>query len=159
MKNYWITWFIVFATVLIQFFLEVSVGRVLVAPAILVPLLVYLSLYNSDYWSIEGAFWSGFVLDLLLHQPVGVSSFSMLCGIAISARILAFSTGAFEMTFVIKAIIASVVADLIFIFLAARPVASGFGISTLLVLPRILVSVLLYSGLLILFGGSKRQVV
>lgn len=151
------SWLIISGAMVLQFLLEVTLGRTFAAPAILVPVLVYLSLSDSDYWSIEGAFWSGFVIDLLLHQPLGVSSLAMLCGIALARRILKVTTGALEMTFVIHALVASIFSDLFFIFLAARPVGSAFGISTLLVFPRVLFSLFLYLAIPMLFGRKNRE--
>ncbi len=150
-------WLIISGVIVVQFLLEVTLGRVVVAPAILVPVLIYLSLSDSDYWSIEGAFWSGFAIDLLLHQPLGVSSLAMLCGIALARRILRVTTGAVEMTFVIHALVASILSDLFFIFLAARPVGSAFGISSLLVLPRILFPLFFYIVIPMLFGRKSRE--
>ncbi len=156
MKSHLLGWLIVFLAIVAQFLLEVTFGRVFVAPAILVPVLVYLSLSDSDFWSIEGAFWSGFVIDLLLHQPLGVSSISMLAGIALAERMLKVATGILEMTFVIKAILASLLSDLFFVFLAARPIGSGFNLDTLLIFPRIVIPLLLYLGLPLLAGKRNR---
>ncbi|MCK5132335.1 MAG: hypothetical protein KAR40_09325 [Candidatus Sabulitectum sp.] len=155
MKNHLFGWLIVSLAIAVQFLLEVTLGRVLAAPAILVPVLVYLSLSDSHYWAVEGAFWSGFVIDLLLHQPPGVSSIAMLLGIALARRVLRVTTGALEMTFFINALLASILTDLFFIFLAARPLGSGFGASTLLIVPRILFSLLLYLGISLLFGRRR----
>ena len=149
-------WLIVSAAVILQFLFEVSLGRMLVAPAILVPLLVYLSTSESDYWAIEGAFWSGFALDLLLNQPVGVSSLSMLLGISFSNWALKELTGIHELTFIINTVIASIVSDLVFILFAANPIGSGFGISSLLVIPRVLVPVLLYFTFPLFWGKRAR---
>lgn len=146
-------WLLVSAGILIQFLLEVTLGRVAVAPSVLVPLLVYLSISRSEYWSIEGAFWSGFVMDLLLHQTPGTTSVAMLLGIALSKWLLQITTGAVRLTFVAGALIASVFTDLIFILLASYPPGSGFSISTFLILPRILLPVILYLILPIVFTG------
>ncbi len=159
MKSHLWGWMIVSVAIAVQFLLEVTLGRVVVAPAVLVPVLVYLSLSESDYWSLEGAFWSGFVIDLLLHQPPGVSSLAMLSGIALSGRMLQITTGAHEMTFLMNALMASLFSDLLFIFLAARPVGSGFGSSTLLIVPRILFSLLFYLGIPFLFGKRSRDTI
>jgi len=157
MKEHLSGWLLVSAAVGVQFLLEVSLGRIVAAPAILVPVLVYLSLSDSDYWSIEGALWSGFAIDLLLHQPVGVSSTAMLSGIALSRWILRATTGALEMTFVINALAASILSDLFFIFLAARPVGSGFSTSSLLIVPRVLFSLFLFLSIPIIFGRRSRE--
>ncbi len=157
MREHLSGWLIVSLAITAQFLLEATLGRVVTAPAILVPVLVYLSLSHSNYWSIEAAFWSGFAIDLLLHQPIGVSSIAMLTGIALSRWILRVTTGALDMTFVINAFLASILSDLFFIFLAARPVGSGFGISTLLIVPRVLFSLLLYMIIPVMFGRKSRE--
>jgi len=157
MRDHLSGWLIVAAAVVLQFLMEVTLGRVFVAPAILVPVLVYLSLLYSDYWSIEGAMWSGLVIDLLLHQPPGVSSVAMLSGIAVAGKLLKSTTGVLEVVFVFNALLASVFTDIVFIFLAARPVGSGFGMQTMLIVPRIVFVLLLYPGIPILLGRKNRE--
>ncbi|MEA3267283.1 MAG: hypothetical protein U9P42_10135 [Candidatus Fermentibacteria bacterium] len=159
MKNHLRGWVIVSVVIAVQFLLEVTLGRIAVAPAVLVPVLVYLSLSDSDYWSLEGAFWSGFVIDLLLHQPPGVSSLAMLLGIALSGRILQITTGAHEMTFLINAFMASLFSDLFFIFLAGRPVGSGFSVFAFMIVPRILFPMLIYLGIFFLAGKRSRETI
>ena len=150
-------WLLVGAGIFSQFLLEVTFGRILVAPAVLVPLLVYLSISRGDYWSIEGAFWSGFAIDLLLHHTPGTTSMSLLLGIALSRWLLQITTGAVRMTFVAGALTASVFSDLIFILLASSPPGSGFSYSTILILPRILLPVLMYLALPLLFTGKASE--
>ena len=152
-------WLIVAAGVLIQFLMEVTFGRVLIAPAVLVPVLVYLSISREDYWSIEGAFWSGFALDLLLHQTPGTTSLAMLLGIALSRWLLEITTGAVKMTFVAGALTASVFTDLFFILLASSPPGSGFSVSTVLILPRIILPILVYLTFPLLFTGRIAEAV
>ncbi len=155
-KRFW-CWLIVASAVILQFLFEVTLSRVFVAPAILIPVLVYLSQSESDYWAIEGAFWSGFALDLLLNQPIGISSLSMLLGISFSNWVLRKLTGAHELTFLVNTVIASIVSDLIFILFASRPIGAGFGGSTFFIIPRILVPVLLYF-VFPLFWGKRARV-
>ncbi len=157
MKDHLIGWLVVSGAVVLQFLLELTLGRVFVAPAILVPALVYLSLSDSNYWAIEGAFWSGFAIDLLLHQPVGISSLAMLSGIAFSNWVLRKTTGALEMTFVINALVASLITDFLFVFLACRPLGSGFSFTSLLFVPRILFTLLFYLAVPILSGRRSRE--
>jgi len=159
MKERMSGWLIVFSAVLVQFLLEVTLGRAIVAPAVLVPVLVYLSLSRSDFWAIEGVLISGLVLDILLHQLPGVSSLSMLCGIAMSDMLLKITTGALRMTFVVNALIASLLSDILFILLAARPFGSGFGPATLLIVPRVLFPLLIFISVPLLFGKSKKETV
>ncbi len=153
------TWLIVSAAIILQFLLEVTLGRIAVAPAIVVPVLVYLALSHSNYWAIEGAFWSGFILDLLLHQPIGTSSLAMLIGIALSRWLLRITTGALEMTFVVNALVASILSDLLFIFLANQPIGGGFSISSLLIIPRILFTLVFYLAVPLLLGRGSREFV
>jgi cell shape-determining protein MreD len=147
-------WLLVSLGVTVQFLLEVTLGRSSMAPAVLVPLLVYMSISRGDYWSVEGAFWSGFAMDLLLHHPPGISSLAMLLGIALSSWILEITTGAVRMTFIANAMIASILADLIFVFLASSPPGSGFSLETLLIVPRILLPLFLYLAVPLLFTGK-----
>lgn len=147
-------WLVVSAAVILQFLLEVTLGRVLVAPALVVPTLVYLSISREDYWSIEGAFWTGIVMDMLLHHPPGTSSLAMILGISFSGWIMRITTGALRMTFAANALIASLVSDTIFIFLAYSPTGSGFSLKTLLILPRIAVPLFLFLAIPLLLGGK-----
>jgi len=147
-------WAAVSAAVLLQYLLEVTLGRVVCAPAILVPLLVYMSISRGDYWAVEGAFWSGFMLDLLLHHPPGTSSISMLLGLAFSGWVMRVTTGAVRMTFAANAFTASIASDLIFILLASRPIGSGFSLNTLLIIPRIIVPIVIYLAVPLVMSGK-----
>ena len=149
-------WLIVSLGVILQFLGEVTLGRTLAAPAILVPLLVYMGLNTSSYWTLEGALWSGFALDLLLHQTPGTSSLAMLLGLWLSDSILRITTGAVRMTFLAHALLASLIADILFILFAAAPPGSGFSRETLLIIPRILVPLAVYQLFPMVFAGRTR---
>ena len=128
---------IVALTVAVQFMLEVTLGRVLAAPNILVPVLVYLALNREPRWHVQGkAFFSGLSLDLLTHQPPGTSSLSMILGILAARRLLSATIAAGEVSFYLHSVLASIFSDLLFILLASRPPGAYFGIGTLLVIPR-----------------------
>jgi hypothetical protein len=157
MKHRFRGWVVVGSAVLIQFLLEVTLGRAVVAPAVLVPLLVYLSITRGDYWAVEGAFWSGFMLDLLLHHNPGTSSLAMLLGIAFSGWITRVTTGAVRMTFAANALTASVAADLLFVFFASSPAGSGYGINTLLILPRAILPIILFLLVPVIFSGRPAE--
>ncbi|PIE52129.1 hypothetical protein CSA37_08155 [Candidatus Fermentibacteria bacterium] len=148
-------WLAVFAAVAVQFLFEVTLGRLLVAPAILVPVLVYLGTYRDDTWSIEGAFWSGFVLDLLTQHAPGTSSMAMLLGISFSRWAFSVTTGAVQMTFAAKALVASIVSDVLFI-LITDPV-SGFGFRTLLLLPRTIAPLVIFLVIPVIFHGRNNK--
>jgi len=150
-------WLIAGTVILVQFLLEVTLGRILIAPSLLVPLLVYLSISRGDYWSIEGAFWSGFALDLLLQHTPGTSSMAMLLGIALSRWLLQVTTGAVKTTFVAGAITASIFSDLIFILLASSPPGTGFTVFTLMIVPRIVLPILFYLFLPLVFTGRFKE--
>ncbi len=147
-------WLIVSAAVILQFLLEVTLGRTLVAPALVVPALVYLSISREDYWSIEGAFWTGLVMDMLLHHPPGTSSLAMILGISLSGWIMRITTGAVRMTFVANALIASLISDTLFVFLASSPAGSGFSPGTLLIVPRIVVPLAIFLSVPLFLGGK-----
>jgi cell shape-determining protein MreD len=128
--------------VIIQFLLEVTLGRFLFAPNLLVPMLVYLSMNRDGGWGIQGAFFTGLCLDLLTHQPPGTSSLSMILGILAAQSLLSTTTAAGAVSFYSHAAIASVVSDILFILLASRPPGLFFGQRVLLVFPRVLLPLL-----------------
>lgn len=151
-------WLVVSLGIVVQFLLEATMGRVATAPAILVPLLVYLSISGGDdYWQIEGALWSGIVLDLITQHAPGTSSAAMMAGMAASDWILRITTGAARMTFVAHAFLASVFSDLLFILLAGSPPGSGFGPGTIMLLPRAAVPLVLYLSVPVLLTGARRR--
>ncbi len=123
-------------TVTAQFLMEVTLGRILVAPNILVPLLMYLALNRDSRWGVQGAFFSGLSLDLLDHQPPGTSSLAMILGILAARKLLSATTAAGEVSFYFHAALASIFSDLLFILLASRPPGAFFGSETFMVLPR-----------------------
>ncbi|HPR22721.1 MAG TPA: hypothetical protein PK991_08500 [Candidatus Sabulitectum sp.] len=151
-------WLLVSLGVVVQFMLEATLGRAAAAPAVLVPLLVYLSVSRGDYWSIEGALWSGFALDLLTHQTPGTSSLSMILGIWLSGWLLKVTTGAARMTFVATAFAASLFSDLLFVLLASPSPGSDFGPDTLLIVPRIAIPLALYLLVPLLVTGRLAEI-
>jgi len=136
-------------TVIVQFLLEVTLGRVLVAPNLLSLALVYLMLNRSTRWSIDGAFWSGLCLDLLLHQPLGASSLALMCGLYISRRLAGASAGESRVMLLVLTALASIVSDSIFIVVASLSRGWHAGQNILIVIPRAIVTlgfgVLLFS--------------
>lgn len=129
--------------VIVQFLMETTLGRILFAPGILVPTLVYLGMNRDSGWGIQGAFFTGLCLDLLMHQPPGTSSLSMILGILAARSVLSTTTAAGAVSFYSHAAIASVVSDILFILLASRPPGLFFGQRVLVVFPRILVPLFL----------------
>jgi len=129
-------------TVIIQFLMEVTLGRLLFAPNLLVPMLVFLGMNRDSGWGIQGAFFTGLCLDLLTHQPPGTSSLSMILGILAARSLLSATTAAGAVSFYSHAAIASVVSDILFILLASRPPGLFFGQRMLFVFPRILAPLL-----------------
>ncbi len=130
-------------TVVAQFLLEVTLGRVLAAPNILVPLLVYLSLNRDRGWGVEGAFFTGLCLDLLTHQPPGISSLALILGILAARSLLSTTTAAGGISFYSHAALSSIFSDLIFVLLASRPPGAYFGVRVLYLFPRIIAPLLL----------------
>ncbi|MFO7627375.1 MAG: hypothetical protein R6V62_08975 [Candidatus Fermentibacteraceae bacterium] len=129
-------------TVIVQFLMEVTLGRLLFAPNLLVPMLVYLGMNRDSGWGIQGAFVTGLCLDLLTHQPLGTSSLSIILGILAARSVLSATTAAGAVSFYSHAAIASIVSDILFILLASRPPGLFFGQRVLFVFPRILVPLL-----------------
>jgi len=123
-------------SVILQFLLELTLGRVFVAPSIVSLALVYLSLGHDPERVVDGAFWSGLALDLLQHQPPGASSLSLLAGLWAVRLLGRISSGEGGGNLLLTAAAAAIVTDAAFILAASRPFGSGFGPRLLLVLPR-----------------------
>ncbi|MEN8207681.1 MAG: hypothetical protein ABFR50_00365 [Candidatus Fermentibacteria bacterium] len=140
--------FVLVAAVIIQFLLELVAGRLFVAPSVLPFVLVYLSENYEKMWAIDGAFWSGFCLDLLLHQPPGSSSLALLAGLYAAKAFSILSSGEGKGYLLSMTAIAVLISDTVFILVASRPLGSGFGPGLLLVVPRVLLTVI--TGALIL---------
>jgi len=128
--------------VIIQFLLELTVGRVFVAPSLVPFVIVYLSENYEKMWAVEGAFWSGLCLDLLLHQPPGSSSLAFLAGLFAAKAFSRLSSGEGKGYFLSMTAIAVMVSDTVFILAASRPAGSGFSSVLLLVIPRVILTVI-----------------
>lgn len=140
--------FLLAVVVIIQFLLELTAGRVFVAPSLVPFLLIYLSENYERMWAVNGAFWSGLCLDLLLHQPPGSSSLAFLAGMYAAKAFSKLSSGEGKGYLLSMTAIAVLVSDTIFILIASRPLGSGFSSVLLLVIPRVVLTVI--SGALIL---------
>jgi cell shape-determining protein MreD len=140
------------ATVVLQFLMEVTLGRVFVAPNLMALTLVYLMLNGGTRWSIDGAFWSGLCLDLLMHQPPGASSFALMCGLYVSRRIAGASAGENRMVLLVLTAISTVVSDSVFILVVSRFRGWAAGASLLAIFPRLLLTLL--AGLLAVTAGT-----
>ncbi len=132
--------FLLSITVIIQFLLELTVGRVFLAPSFLPLVLVYLAENHGRKWAVDGAFWSGLGLDLLLHQPLGSSSLALLAGLYAAGILGEVSSGEGRGSFLLMAAMAVLVSDSVFIIVASRPFGSGFSSLLLLSLPRTLIT-------------------
>lgn len=124
------------ATVMVQFLLEVTLGRIFFAPSLIPFCLVFLYENYGNVWSIEGAFWSGLCLDLLLHQPPGSSSIAFLAGLYAADLAGRISAGAGRGYIVVMTVLAVLVSDSVFIVIASRPFGTGFGPVLLRIFPR-----------------------
>jgi hypothetical protein len=131
--------------VVFQFLLELTMGRILVSPSIVALTLVYLTLGHGSDWAVDGAFWSGLSLDLLLHQPPGASSLALLAGLWTVRMLSRISAGEGGGNLLLMTAAAVMVSDAAFIILASKPFGSGFGSHLLLVFPR--------AALTVAFGG------
>jgi cell shape-determining protein MreD len=123
-------------TLVLQVLLEVTLGRVFVAPNLMVLMLVHLTVSYGDFWAVEGCFWSGLCLDLVLHQPIGASSFSMIVGLSAGTFLLAASSRENRFTLLAAAAGASLVTDAVFMAVASRPFAVSLGLDMLKIFPR-----------------------
>jgi cell shape-determining protein MreD len=135
-------------TVTVQFIMELTLGRVFFAPALVPFMLVYFSENFEGYWAVDGAFWSGLVLDLLLHQPVGCSSIALLLGMYVAGLFRSISSSEGRGYLLGMTMIATLVSDTVFILLASRPIGSGLGKQLLAVLPRLAVTTLFSAAIL-----------
>jgi hypothetical protein len=142
--------------VVVQFLMELTFGRLFAAPSVLSLALVYLMLNRGSRWSIDGAFWSGFSLDLLLHQPPGASSLALMCGLYVSRKIAGASAGESRMMLLVLTAITSVVSDTVFILVVSRIRGWGAGESMLVVFPRLLLTVVF--GMLLVSLGTLTNV-
>lgn len=118
---------LVVGAVIAQLLLEVTAGRILQAPNVLALVLTYLAINYGDVWSIEGAFWSGASLDLLLHQPIGCTSLGLLSGLLAGRLLLAAAPGENRLTLVMSGALAGLICDIVFVLCASRPLFSGSG--------------------------------
>lgn len=122
--------------VVLQFMLEVTLGRVFAAPDVLLLVLVYLSMNRGDRWSIEGAFWSGLGLDMLLHQPVGASSLGLLAGMGVATLVLDAVPRESRGAYLLAAGAGSLVCGAGFFAAASRPLILSLDSDILVILPR-----------------------
>ena len=135
--------FVLAITVIIQFLLELTAGRMFAAPSLLPFVLVYLSENYERMWAVNGAFWSGLCLDLLLHQPPGSSSLALLAGLYAAKSFSKLSSGEGKGYLLSMTAIAVMVSDTVFILIASRPLGSGFSPLLLLVIPRVAFTVII----------------
>ncbi len=128
------------AAVIAQFIIELAPGRGWFTPSLLPLLLLYLSENHGAAWGVDGAFWAGLALDLLLHQPPGASSLALLLGLRASFLIMGSSAGE-ERVYLLAAVASAVVvSDGVFVLLASRPVGAGLPQGLLIALSRALVT-------------------
>ena len=128
-------------SVIFQFLLELTLGRSFVAPSMLSLTLVYMTLNRGPAWAVDGAFWSGLCLDLLLHQPPGSTSLALITGLWVVRMLSRVSVGEGMGNVLAMTAVATIVSDSVFIVLASKPFGSGFGVLLLMVLPRALMTV------------------
>ncbi|NLP05602.1 rod shape-determining protein MreD [Candidatus Fermentibacteria bacterium] len=122
--------------VVLQFMLEVTLGRVFAAPDVLLLVLVYLSINHGDRWSIEGAFWAGLALDMLLHQPPGASSLGLLAGMVVATLVLEAMPRESRGAYLLAGGAGSVACDAVFFAAASRPFILSLDSDMLIILPR-----------------------
>ncbi len=129
-------------TIILQFLLELTATRILVAPSLVSIVLVYFSENYENLWAVDGAFWSGIVLDLLLHQPPGSSSLALLVGLFVARAFSRLSSRESRSYLLSMMVIVVLVSDTVFILVASRPIGSGFSSVLLLVIPRMIITVI-----------------
>lgn len=136
--------------VVLQFLLELTLGRRFIAPSMLSLTLVYLTLGHGSDWAVDGAFWSGLCLDFLLHQPPGSSPLALLAGLWTVRMLSRISAGEGGGNLLLMSAAAVIVTDGVFIILATRPFGAGFGPQLLVILPRAALTVALAGGVMVL---------
>ncbi|MBD3370249.1 hypothetical protein GF402_07805 [Candidatus Fermentibacteria bacterium] len=109
-------------TVLVQLLLEVTLGRILVAPDVVVLTLVYLATQHDSHWAIAGAFWAGLGLDMLLHLPPGASVLGLLLGMRAAVLLRRSAARETGTVLVLMAMAASVIRDLVVVGLSISQV-------------------------------------
>ena len=122
--------------VVFQFLMELTLGRIALAPSMLPLALVYLGENRGGNWVVDGAFWSGLSLDLLLHQPPGSTSLALIVGLWVAMRIGRLTAGEGTGNLLLMAAMAVAVSDVVFMVVASRPFGSGLGAGLLLAFPR-----------------------
>jgi len=134
--------------VIVQFMMELTFGRIFIAPSLIPFILVYLSENYESMWAVDGAFWSGLCLDLLLHQPPGSSSLALLAGLFAARAFSRISSGEGRGYLLSMTAIAVLVSDAIFMIVASRPLGSGF--SPMLIIAFLRAALTVVTGVIIL---------
>jgi cell shape-determining protein MreD len=112
------------AGVLAQFLLEVVLPARLV-PNVLLLSLIYLYHHNGYRWRVDGAFWAGLALGLMLRQPPGAYSLAALLALALSAGVRGALARRSPLSTLLEVLVASAAFDLLVVLLLARPVLVG----------------------------------
>jgi len=139
------------AGALAQFLAEVVLPARLV-PNLLVLALVYLYHHNGIRWRIDGAFWSGLFLGLMLRQPPGVYSLAALLALALAAAVRGALSRRSSLSTLFEVLLASLVFDLVVVLLLSRPVLVGLPAFLSPLVWRMMMTTVAYVGLSI-FGG------
>lgn len=138
--------------VAVQMLLEVTLGRVLVSPDVVVLTLVYLATQHDSHWAVAGAFWAGMGLDMLLHLPPGASALGLLLGMRAAVLLRRSAARETGTVLVLMAMVGSVIRDLVVV---------GLSISQMKLLPSYLPGIALgaiLTGLLGLAMAGLRTV-
>jgi hypothetical protein len=131
--------------VIAQTLLEATLGRLFVAPNVVMLVSVYLAMNHGDVWAVESVFIAGLALDMLLHQPPGASSLALLCGMAAATGFLTAVPRESRSSMLAATAVGCLACDAVFFLAASRPAFVSLGGRMLLVFPRALMTVILGS--------------
>ena len=145
------------AAVFGQFLLELTLGRHLPAPNLICIVLVYLMVNRGAFWSVDGAFWAGLVLDGLLRQPLGASSLALILALQTGRAILSSLSSDNRVVFFLTIGVISLIADVSGLILVSRPFLSSFSLRWLAVLPRSVLTMGVVATWAALAGGIGRR--
>ncbi|MBN1434902.1 hypothetical protein JW921_09090 [Candidatus Fermentibacterales bacterium] len=140
-----------------QFLLELTLGRVFVAPNLVSIVLVYLMINRGKFWEVDGAFWAGILLDGLLRTPPGSSSLALMIAMKAGGAMLSSLSIENRAVFFLTIGIVSLVSDLLTLVLSSRPFLMFFDWSWAVVLPRSLLTVSVAGIWVLLAGGAARR--
>lgn len=106
---------------LAQFLLEASLPSGLV-PNVMLLALIYLHHRRGYRWRVDGAFWSGLLLGLMLKQQPGAYALAAMASVSIAASVRGSLARRSSLSTLMEVLVAGLIFDLIIVLLLGRPV-------------------------------------